>query len=240
MAKIIVIEGTDCSGKETQTQILVKELEKMGKKVWYTSYPNYHAPTGKIIAGPYLGKEQEKESWFPENASQVNPKVASLYFAADRYYDLPNILQHQKDDDYIIFNRYTYSNMAHQGGKIKDKKERQDFYRWMEELEFGLLNLPVPDIRIFLHMPLTAETLLRKSRVHEKLDEHEKDEKHLQNAEKAYIEIAKLYHFYQIECTTKSNLKRKETIKNKEQIAKEIWDILQNEEGLKKLSNQKF
>ena len=32
--KIIVIEGTDCSGKETQTRLLEKRLKDLGKK-WF-------------------------------------------------------------------------------------------------------------------------------------------------------------------------------------------------------------
>jgi len=77
--KLIVIEGTDCSGKETQTKLLIKHLESKGKKVISFSFPMYDTPTGKIIGGPFLGKEYICDGWFPEGASAVDGKVASLY-----------------------------------------------------------------------------------------------------------------------------------------------------------------
>ena len=83
--KLIVIEGTDCSGKETQTNLLMKKLESDNISIVKFDFPNYDSPTGRIIGGPYLGKEYICPSWFTEGAVNVDPKVASLYFAADRY-----------------------------------------------------------------------------------------------------------------------------------------------------------
>lgn len=85
--KIIVIEGTDCSGKETQTSLLVQRLSKEGKKIERVSFPSYDTPTGKIVGGAYLGKSYIGEGYFPEGAANVDPKVASLYYAADRRYN---------------------------------------------------------------------------------------------------------------------------------------------------------
>ena len=87
MGKFIVIEGTDCSGKETQSKLLVEKLEKMGKKAIRLTFPNYDSPTGKIVGGPYLGKKEICECWFKEGAVNLDPKVASLYYAADRKYN---------------------------------------------------------------------------------------------------------------------------------------------------------
>ena len=56
--KFIVIEGTDCSGKETQSTLLVEKLNNMGKKAIRLTFPNYDSPTGKIIGGSYLGKDR--------------------------------------------------------------------------------------------------------------------------------------------------------------------------------------
>lgn len=81
--KIIVIEGTDCSGKETQSKKLIERLNKEGIKTEYFSFPQYNTPTGRIVGGPYLGKSYICECWFPEGAINVDPKVASLYYAAD-------------------------------------------------------------------------------------------------------------------------------------------------------------
>ena len=88
MGKIILIEGTDCSGKETQSNILEENLIKDGYKVFKMSFPVYDSPTGKIVGGPYLGKESISSGWFKEGANNVPAKVASLYYAADRLYNV--------------------------------------------------------------------------------------------------------------------------------------------------------
>ena len=228
MGKIIVIEGTDCSGKATQAKKLREKLENMGYSVWQTSYPDYDTPTGKIIGGPYLGKEEICAGWFPEKAGNVDAKVASMYYAIDRYYNKNKVEKNKKSHDYVLLDRYTYSNMAHQGGKIKDKKERMALFESLEKLEFEMLHLSVPDIKIFLHMPYQAETFLRQNRKEEKLDEHEQDEKHLQNAEKTYLEIAEKYHFYTIKCTKKENIENIKDIKSVEEISEEIINYVKS------------
>ena len=90
--KMIVVEGTDCSGKETQTSLLVQRLKKAGRKIERLSFPAYDTPTGKIVGGPYLGKQYICDGYFPEGAANVDPKVAALYYAADRKYNIPKIL----------------------------------------------------------------------------------------------------------------------------------------------------
>ena len=87
MNKIIVIEGTDCSGKETQSKLLLKRLNEENISTEYITFPNYESPTGKIVGGPYLGKESISNGYFEEGAANVDPKVASLYYAADRLYN---------------------------------------------------------------------------------------------------------------------------------------------------------
>lgn len=206
--KLIVIEGTDCSGKETQSKLLLERLRKEGYKIEELSFPNYNSPTGKIVGGCYLGKPQIGEGFFPEGAPAVDPKVSSLYYAADRKYNIYKIIFLLENGVNVILDRYTYSNMAHQGGKIEDQKKREEMYHWIEQLEFGLLELPKPDIRIFLHMPFEQATELRKKRSNaEELDQLEKDAEHLKHAEKAYLEIADLYQFQIIQCNKENDIK---------------------------------
>ena len=212
MSKFIVIEGTDCSGKETQSKLLVESLLKQNKKAIYLTFPNYNSPTGKIIGGPYLGKEEICESYFKEGASRVDAKVASLYFAADRYYNLQQIIDYLDKNYIVIMDRYVSSNMAHQGGKIKDKEQRQEMYQWLEKLEYELLGLIKPDITIFLHMPSEYTKDLKKNRI--SLDEHEKDEEHLKQAELAYLELKDKYNFITIDCIKNNRIKTIEEIHN--------------------------
>lgn len=218
MSKLIVIEGTDCSGKGTQSEILFKKLESLGKKVIKMSFPMYDTPTGKIVGGPYLGKETISKGWFKEGANNVPAKVASLYYAADRLYNI-NIINHYLDNDYIvILDRYVTSNMGHQAGKIKDKKERLEMFNWLEKLEFELLELPRPDIKLFLHMPYKYSKQLQKNRT--ELDEHENSEENLVNAENAFLEMSEIFDFIKIECV------KNDTIRSIDEISEEIYQSI--------------
>lgn len=206
MAKLILIEGTDCSGKETQTKKAVEKLNNEGIKSIYFSCPNYNSPTGKIVGGPYLGKPTISECVFPEGAANVPPKVASLYYAADREYNIGKVKEYLNEGFNVFLDRYVVSNMAHQGGKIEDEVERKKMYKWLEDLEYGLLELPRPDLTIFLHMPYKYSLILKSGR-EEVLDEHERSETHLINAEKAYLELSELYGFDVIECVKDGNIR---------------------------------
>lgn len=211
IGKLIVIEGTDCSGKETQTKKIVERLERDNIKCVRFSFPNYDSPTGKIVGGPYLGKERICDCWFDEGAVNVDPKVTSLYFAADRKYNISKINDLLKQGINVILDRYIYSNLAHQGGKIKEKNSRYEMYKWLEKLEFELLELPKADIRVFLHMPYDVSLKLKKNR-EESLDQHELSKEHLLMAENAYKELAELYDFKTIECNDKMNPRTIESI----------------------------
>jgi len=204
--KLIVIEGTDCSGKETQSNELIEKLMKENIKVCKFSFPNYDSPTGKIVGGPYLGKSYICEGWFPETAPNVDAKVSSLYYAADRKYNIKNIIAKLENGEHVILDRYVYSNMAHQGGKMDSSHSRMEMFRWLEKLEFDLLDLPKADIKVFLHMPYEKSLELKKNRV-EKLDQNESNKEHLINAEVAYIELANEYKFHTIECASLDRIK---------------------------------
>ena len=218
MGKFIVIEGTDCSGKETQSKLLVEKLNNMGHKAIRLTFPNYDTPTGKIVGGPYLGKKEICECWFPEGAVNLDPKVASLYYAADRKYNEKDIKKYLEEDYFVICDRYVSSSMAHQGSKIKNDEERFHMYEWIDKLEFWLLGLPKPDKTIFLHVPYTYAAQLKKNRL--SLDEHEMCEEHLKNSEVAYIELSELYNWKHINCI------KDDAIRSVEDINAEIIECL--------------
>ena len=205
MGKFIVIEGTDCSGKETQSKLLVQKLTNLGYKAIRLTFPNYDSPTGKIVGGPYLGKKEICDCWFPEGAVNLDPKVACLYYAADRKYNEGEIQKYLDDDYFVICDRYVSSNMAHQGSKIKNDEDRFHMYEWIDKLEFWLLGLPKPDKTIFLHVPYTYACNLKKNRV--SLDEHELSEEHLKNSEIAYVELSELYNWFHINCIKDDNMR---------------------------------
>ena len=197
--KLIVVEGTDCSGKETQTKKIVERCEAKGIKVYNYSFPRYDTPTGKIVGGPYLGKSYICDGWFPEGAPNVDALVASAYYAADRRYNIKEIMEHLNNGDIVLLDRYVESNMAHQGGKLDSKEERQKMYEKLDELEFGIMELPRPDAVIFLYMPSSYAAILRQGRA-EAADQLERDMEHLAKAEQAYLERTEKYGYIKIDC----------------------------------------
>ena len=212
--KLIVIEGTDCSGKETQTLLLEKKLNSLDIKTKHLSFPMYDTPTGKIIATCYLGKEEYCDYLFKDNikglfeegASNVDYLTSSLYYAADRRYNSKKITELLDKGINVILDRYIYSNLAHQGGKIASGEDRYAFYKKMELLEFEILEIPKPDKVIFLYVPYDAALELKKNR-EEKADQHEVSKEHLVNAEHAYFELADLYKFDIINCAPDNKMR---------------------------------
>ena len=212
--KLIVIEGTDCSGKETQTLLLEKRLNDMKINSRRLSFPVYDSPTGQIIAACYLGKEEYCDylfkdgirGLFKEGASNVDYMTSSLYYAADRRYNSIHINKLLDSGINVILDRYVYSNLAHQGGKIKNKKERFKYFDKMEMLEFDILEIPKPDKVIFLYVPYEVTLELKKNR-NETSDQHESDEKHLISAEKTYFELADRYNFDVINCCVNNKIR---------------------------------
>lgn len=271
--KLIVIEGTDCSGKETQSKKLIERLNDEGIKTIYFSYPNYKSPTGKIVGLPYLGKpylaeelikehaksikahlkktypdifsaamveltlatliEKISKGWFPEGAPSVDPKISSLYYTADRGYNTPYVNEMLETGTNIILDRYVYSNMAHQGGKLDTEALRREMYEWLYKLEFGMMNLPESDVKLFLHMPTDYAMLLKAGRK-EAADEHESDPNHLKSAERAYIEVANIYGFDTIECTRQQEeIATFDNIKTPDEISEEVYDVVKRKLVLK-------
>ena len=219
--KIIVVEGTDCSGKETQTSLLVQRLRKSGRKIEHMCFPNYDSPTGKIIGGAYLGRSYIGESVFSEGVDKVDPKVAALYYAADRRYNRQKILDLLNDGVDVILDRYVESNMGHQGGKLFDKEDRLKLYEYLENLEYSFLELPKPDLTIFLYMPYKRIAELKKGREDVNLI-------YVRNAEQAYLELVDLHGYKKIDCTDK-----KDKLRDMLEIHEDIYKLVAKELKLK-------
>jgi dTMP kinase len=218
--KIVLIEGTDKSGKQTQTNFLQKKLESEGVLVSRFDFPRYETPSGRVVGQCYLGKNRwgEDKGWFG-NPDAIDPKVASLYYAADRCFNLPKLNRMLEEKDVVILDRYVSSNMGHQGGKIRDVEERNEFYGWLDSLEYGLLDLPRPDITFLLFMPWQVGRKLAEG-MDEKMDGHENNEGHLKREQEAYLQLADIYDWERIDCTVDGTI---DTLKSPEFIAEEVW-----------------
>ncbi|MFC1732945.1 dTMP kinase [candidate division KSB1 bacterium] len=189
--KLFVIEGTDGSGKATQTDLLVKQLKKEDYSVETIEFPQYGKESAKLV-------EQYLAGDFGP-ADKVDPHEVSKYYAWDRKDAAPQMWKWLNEGNIVIANRYQQSNKGHQGSKIKDPEERKRFMDWLDELEFNKYNIPRPDKVIFLHVPAEIAQKLVTKRGNEK-DIHEADLQHLKDTEQSYMEIAEKEGWIIIEC----------------------------------------
>lgn len=213
MGKIIVIEGIEGSGKETQSKLLVESLNKMGIKAIEFSFPMYDTPTGRIFKNCLLSNN----NYFPEGYEALDPELVCLYTAADRKYNIKKIKKYLDLDYIVVINRYTSSNMANQGSKYEESDDRFYMYQWIDKLEYWLLKLPKPDYTILLNMPYKYNNQLSFD-----FSSNNKQEKVLL----AYMELAGLYNWDVIDCIAYN---KEKTI---DEIHKEIMELLQKK-GIK-------
>lgn len=211
--KLIIIEGPDGSGKTVQVNLLIKRLQKAGHKVKDESFPQY----GKRSAGPV----EDYLNGIYGSAAELGPKIPSIFYAVDRFAAKKRIEKHLKEGFVVLVNRYVTSNLAHQGGKIKSAKQRQAFYKWATDLEYKFFKIPKPDAQIILHVPVKLSLKLVKQKSprfyigHRSLDIHEKDSKHIEAAEKTYLELAKQFKLPVIEETENGKLLDPQVISDK-------------------------
>ncbi len=218
MSLVIAIDGTDASGKKTQSDILCKTLrEKYSLKVVEVSFPDYEDKSSTLVK-MYLGGE------FGDNPEETNAYAASSFFAVDRY---ASFVRHWRThylegNTVIVLNRYTTSNAVHQLAKIKNDTDKDAFLEWLYDYEFVKLSLPVPDLVYFLDMPPVYADKLLSGRCEETgavKDIHEKDKEHLICAYNAAHYTSKKWGWRQISCV------KDEKIRAREDIAEEILNI---------------
>jgi len=226
-AGFIAFEGLDGSGKSTQSNLLINRLEKKGYKTAKIDFPQYGTKSAGLIEEYLNGKYG--------NSEEVGPYRASIFYACDRYDASFKIRKWLEQGRIIISDRYIASNVGHQGGKIKDNRERKEFIKWLYNLEYNIFEIPKPDITFILKTSsefsiklapkITEKEKKEKRRLYlgkKVRDIHEKDIKHLTNALNSYLQIAKEFpkEFKIIECIKDGKLLPSETIHQK------IWNIM--------------
>jgi dTMP kinase len=211
--KFIVIDGTDGSGKGTQTNMLIASLSGEGREVVKVEFPRHSKPSAWFVDEYLNGKFG--------SLTDVGPYQASIFYALDRYAAAAEIRNYLSAGKIVVADRYVTANLGHQGAKISDKIKRQEFYNWANNFEYNILNLPQPDITIILHMPAqVAQSLVDKKESREyiggkKRDLHEGNLEHLQAAEKVYLELVEQFGFALIECFTDDVILTREQIQHK-------------------------
>jgi dTMP kinase len=224
--KLIVIDGTDGSGKATQTELLIKHLKKDGQKVKIVDFPDYYSN----FFGRFIGHCLSEQYY---NFVKVHPKIASVLYAADRFESRDKIKKWLKEGNIVIANRYASANQIHQGGKIANVKKRESFIKWLAEMEYEVFKIPKPDVVFYLSVPISIVLKLirernrgnKRSYLGKKKDAHEKDVNFLENSRKSALWLAKTQKgWIKIECVQNGILETRENIHKKiyEKILKVI------------------
>ena len=191
MGKLIVIEGTDGSGKATQTSRLFERLRNLRVNVLRVSFPNYESESSALIK-MYLRGD------FGGTAESVNPYAAAMFYAVDRFASFQSWKDFFDDGGIVLADRYVASNMAHQAAKFSRKVERERFWNWVEDIEMKKFQLPRPNLTIFLDMPPAISAMLRQRRGREDL--HESDVAYMEKSYKVYHELAQRFNWKIINC----------------------------------------
>ena len=225
--KLIVIDGTDGSGKATQVALLEKRLKKEGKKVKVVDFPEYY----KNFFGGFIAHCLQEKYY---NWTNIHPKIASIAYAADRWESSKEINVWLVKGYIVLANRYVSSNQIHQGGKIHDTKKRKEFLEWLDIMEYSVFNIPRPDVVFYLSLPIPVTQKLIKARektgikrayLRRKTDLVEYDLKYLENSRKSAIKLIKeLNNFIEIKCAPKKDILSREVIH--EMVYKEVKKVL--------------
>lgn len=146
-AKIIVLEGLDGSGKSTQIELIKKYFEEHNLKYAFIHFPIYDNNEASKVIAAYLRGEFG-------SINEVDPIFVANMYAMDRYLYLPTLQKQILENDVILLDRYVFSNMAFQGAKYTTEAQSQIIRDWINEFEFGFLELPYPDLNIFFDVPL--------------------------------------------------------------------------------------
>ena len=209
--KLIIIEsGSDASGKATQTKKLVERLSNEYKNIRKVEYPNYESESSALVK-MYLRGD------FGKNPSDVDPYVASTFYAADRYASFKTEWEEFYNNGGIVLaDRYTTSNMVHQASKMEET-ERDKYLEWLVDYEFNMYKIPAPDCVVFLDVPINFSKKLMENRKNKFTGEKEKDihESDIQYLEKSYknsLYIADKYNWNKINCVEDDKLRSIDSI----------------------------
>lgn len=228
MGILIAIEGTDSSGKQTQSELVYKKLIEQGVPARLISFPAYSEESSALVK-MYLAGE------FGSDPEDVNAYAAATFYAVDRFATYRRDWKKDYDNGTVIIaDRYVPSNMIHQASKLPDNKEKQHFIEWLVKLEYGHFGLPVPDATIFLDMPTASALKLMKERANkidnsDKKDIHERDAEYLKKSHDNALDIAKLRSWKTISCAEGDSIRTIDEINS--EIMNTVNEIIKKEES---------
>lgn len=207
--KMIVIDGTDGSGKGTQTQLLLGYLEEQKVSNKYIDFPRYYTSFHGKMVGKFLSGELGK-------LDQINPYLASLIYALDRLAARDEMVDWLEEGNVVVANRYTTSSFAFQTVRVP-KSEQKDFLKWLYRMEYKEHKLPKEDVVLFLYVPVNVsqKLLVKKAKSGARRylkngdkDINESDVTYQKKVLRMYLDLAKQYkHWEVIKCVdSKGNI----------------------------------
>ena len=142
----IVLEGLDGAGKSTQLKKLSAYLATRQIKSEFIHFPRFNTPVwGELIAKFLRGDLGD--------INAVNPYIAGLIYAGDRYDASAQIKQWIAQGSCVLADRYVYSNIAYQCAKVSDEAARKILRDWILHTEYHYFNIPQPTLTLFLDVP---------------------------------------------------------------------------------------
>ncbi len=200
--KLIVIDGIDGSGKATQVKLLAARLKKEGVKIKTIDFPRYYTNFFGALIGEYLSGKYG-------DFIEVDPRIASVLYAADRFESSGDIKKWLSQGYTVLADRYVSANQIHQAGKIKNTKKRAIFLKWLDDMEHRVFIIPRPDVVVYLDVPfeVSREWLKKKILVRKKkylkgrTDVAEDNLIHLKNSRESALSLHKQHkNWARVEC----------------------------------------
>lgn len=208
--KLIVIEGTDGSGKATQSKLLFEKLVRLypNREFIKAEFPRYHHPMAYPVEAHLRGEFGD--------ANQVGPFASSLFYLVDQYAatrtDWPG---YYSNNAVVISDRYYTANLLHQSSKLNTNQERDNYINWFHDLVNTKLEMPKPDLVLYLHVPSDVTEKLILSRVSGEVNQktgikndiYEKDIRHQRRCKQLALSLAEKEHWRVIQCATGDNMR---------------------------------
>lgn len=227
MGKIVVLEGTDFSGKTTQYDKLKDRLSSEGVMFGTDSFPNYNEPSCYFV-------ETYLRGGFGEDATAIDPKLASTFYTLDRFasFKLRDWGKTYRDGGNVLFARYITSNILHQASKYNSWEEKKAFIDWLYDYECGLFGIPKDDCVILLNMPPEMGQKLKEQRLKEQnglssngseKDIHENNAEYLRKSYETALQVADYLGWKVVNCVNTEG-----RLKSIEEIHNEVYEIVQN------------
>ena len=182
--KLIAVEGADKAGKHTQVMNIVNYLKSLGIPVQTLDFPQYKAFFGRLTRDYLNGKFG--------TTRDLPAEYTMLPYALDRQQHMPLIKGWLDSGNWVILDRYTYSNAF---SIAKTPREQWDSkINFLEDLEFTNMGILRPDYNIYLYLDPRVAYEMRNTGLKEyqngKPDIHESDFQLLYDVSNVYRHIA--------------------------------------------------